>query len=49
MLPGTDPTLPAVVQHDTAFRRALIEAAPSGVAFYTDSLDGLIGPRAAKG
>jgi hypothetical protein len=41
MLPGTDPTLPAVVQHDTAFRRALIEASPSGVAFYTDPLDGM--------
>jgi signal transduction histidine kinase len=41
ILPGTDPTQPAVVLHDRAFRNALEAAAPDGVEFYTDSVDGV--------
>lgn len=41
MLPGADPSLPAAAAQDRAFRRALEAAAPHGVEFYTDSLDGM--------
>jgi hypothetical protein len=36
-----DPAQPALIIQDTAFRRALEAAAPNGVEFYTDALDGL--------
>lgn len=41
ILQGTDPSLPASVEQDRAFRRVLEAAAPVGVTFYTDPLDGM--------
>lgn len=41
ILPGADPTQPAVIQLDGAFRRALLSAAPRGVEFFTDPLDNM--------
>lgn len=39
ILMTTDPALPAMQQHDRALRAALRAAAPSGVTFFTDTLD----------
>ena len=41
ILHGADPAQPAAMQQDRAFRRMLEAAAPDGVEFYTDPLDGL--------
>ncbi|QSN60788.1 sensor histidine kinase [Caballeronia sp. M1242] len=41
ILPGADPTQPAVAIQIRALRSALTAAAPDGVEFYTDSLDEL--------
>jgi len=41
ILPGADPTQPAVAIQIRAIRGALAAAAPDGVEFYTDSLDDL--------
>jgi signal transduction histidine kinase len=41
ILPGADPTQPAAFEQIQALRRTLVAAAPDGVEFYTDSLDGL--------
>ena len=41
ILPGTDPAQPAALLQDQAFRRTLEAAAPNGVEFFTDALDGL--------
>ncbi|SOE86909.1 Histidine kinase-, DNA gyrase B-, and HSP90-like ATPase [Burkholderia sp. YR290] len=41
ILPGADPTQPAALDQIRAMRSELIAAAPDGVEFYTDSLDGL--------
>ena len=41
ILMGVDPALPAVRQHDDAFRSALRAASPDGVTFFTDTLDAL--------
>ena len=41
ILLGVDPALPAAVQQDRAFRRALEAAAPNGVEYYTDPVDGV--------
>jgi hypothetical protein len=41
ILHGADPAQPAAMQQDRAFRRALEAAAPDGVEFYTDPIDGL--------
>jgi signal transduction histidine kinase len=41
ILPGADPTLPAASEQIQVLRTTLAAAAPDGVEFYTDSLDGL--------
>lgn len=41
ILPGADPSLPAAFEQIQTLRSALSAAAPDGVDFYTDSLDGL--------
>ncbi|MFB9128650.1 ATP-binding protein [Paraburkholderia dipogonis] len=41
ILPGADPTQPAVQEQIRAIRGAIASAAPDGVEFYTDSLDDL--------
>jgi signal transduction histidine kinase len=41
ILPGADPTLPAAAEQIQVLRSTLAAAAPNGVEFYTDSLDGL--------
>ena len=41
VLPGADPTQPAFIQLDRAFRQALRAAAPDGVEFFTDPLDNM--------
>lgn len=41
ILPGADPTQPAVALQIRALRSALTAASPDGVEFYTDSLDEL--------
>src|SRR4029453_1377372 len=41
ILPGVDPAQPAMIQQDREFRRTLQAAAPNGVEFYTDPVDGV--------